>query len=502
VYSDWFDRPRAADEENKERAMVSNRGLAQARILVIQNSPEIQQFLANQVLEPYGYEHLVSTDGEKGIQQALDEQPDLILLDVQMDGLRMIEVLHEQGVNAPIIVMGMDGSVDPVVQSFRLGAHDFLTKPLDPLETREAIRRALSSVAPGDAHDPVARKLLRANQQLKNILQRVETILQAVQTAIVVVDEGNSILMSNVAAHAALGLTKDARGRPVGESISHTAVRSMFAEVRRTGRAIRSEVSLEDGRMCNVHLAPVPGVGQVLMMQDITHLKELDRIKSEYVTTVSHDLRTPLTTVQGYVELLPRAGPMNEQQQGFILRVREGIETITNLLDKLLDVERLEAGLDMEMAPCDLNQVIDEAVRDVRPKTENKHQELDWEPSESMLLVSGNAYRLRQVMDNLLGNAITYTGEGGRIALSTTVDGGHVVVNVTDDGIGIPVEQQSLIFDKFYRVESDDNLDIAGAGLGLAIVKTVIEAHSGRVWVESNPGTGSTFSFVLPVLDT
>jgi two-component system NtrC family sensor kinase len=308
--------------------------------------------------------------------------------------------------------------------------------------------------------------------------------------------------MSNPAAQAALGLTKGARGQPVGEGISHASVQSMFAEVRRTGRPIRSEVSLEDERVFNVHLTPVPGVGQILMMQDITHLKELDRIKSEYVTTLSHDLRTPLTTVQGYVELLPRAGPMNEQQHGFILRVREGIETITNLLDKLLDFERLEAGLEMEMVPCDLNQVIDEAVRDVRPQAENRHQALQWEPSGSMLLVNGNAYRLRQVMDNLLGNAITYTGEGGQITVFSSMDGGHAVVNVADDGIGIPLEQQSRIFDKFYRVESDDNLDIAGVGLGLAIVKTVIEAHGGRVWVESNPGTGSTFSFVLPALDS
>ncbi len=476
--------------------------MAQARILVIEHSPEIQQLLANLVLGPNGYEHLVSTDGEEGIQQALNERPDLIMLDVQMNGLEMIRALHAQGVNVPIIVMGTDGSVDLVVQSFRLGAYDFLIKPLDPLKAKEAICCALSSIPPSDAHDPVSRKLVRVNQRLEHILQKVRAILQEVQTAIVVVDEEDSILMSNVAARAALGLSRDARGRPVSEGISHATVHSMFAEVRRTGRAIRSEVSLKDGRVFNVHLTPVPGVGQVLMMQDITHLKELDRIKSEYVSTISHDLRTPMTTVQGYVELLPRAGPMNEQQQGFILCVRQSIETITNLLDKLLDVEQLEAGLEMEMAPCDLIQVIDGAVRDARSQAETKHQELDWEPSESMLRVSGNAYRLRQVMDNLLGNAIKYTGKGGRIALSTTVDGGHVVVNVADDGIGIPREQQSLIFDKFYRVASDENLDIAGAGLGLAIVKTVIEAHGGRVWVESDPGTGSTFSFVLPALDT
>jgi len=236
------------------------------------------------------------------------------------------------------------------------------------------------------------------------------------------------------------------------------------------------------------------------MMQDITHLKELDRIKSEFVATVSHDLRTPLTTIQGYIELLPRVGPLTAQQQEFIQRARESTETITELIGDLLDIGRIEAGFDLEMETCDLGQVIEGTVRDFRLRAEHKGQELRWRPPETLLQVQGNPHRLRQVMDNLLGNAVKYTQEGGWIAVSAVEDGEYIVVHVADNGLGIHQAQQPYIFDKFYRVKSEETVDIKGTGLGLAIAKAVVEKHNGRVWVESKPVVGSVFSFVLPAL--
>jgi PAS domain S-box-containing protein len=330
---------------------------------------------------------------------------------------------------------------------------------------------------------------------------KLETILQEAQGVIIVADDENNILLCNAAACNALGLTEDELlNQPIGEAIPHPALWSMFTEVNETQRATRSEVALDE-RVFNAQLTPIPQVGQVLMMQDITHLKELDRIKSEFVTTVSHDLRTPLTTIQGYIELLPRAGSLSTQQQEFVLRARQSMETITSLLNRLLDIERLEAGFEMEMAPCDLNQVIEEAIDGIRPQAEEKGLELQWEPSKPLPLVQSNPERLRQVMDNLLTNAVKYTQQGGWIAVSTETDRGNIAVSVADNGIGIPPAQQSHVFEKFYRVESDEAMGVAGTGLGLAIVKTVIEKHSGRVWVESRPGMGSVFSFVLPAAE-
>jgi two-component system NtrC family sensor kinase len=273
----------------------------------------------------------------------------------------------------------------------------------------------------------------------------------------------------------------------------------MFLESSETRRATRSEITLEDGRTFNAQITPIAGVGRVLMMQDISHLKELDRIKSDFVTSISHDLRTPLTTIQGYVELLPRAGPVNEQQQDFILRARQSMEAITGLLDRVLDIHRLEAGLEMEMVDCDIAQLIEESIETIRLQAEEQGKELRLEIPASLPPVRGNPNRLRQALDQLLGNAIKYTPEeNGWIAVKAHQDNGHIVVHVSDNGIGIPRAEQPYIFEKFYRVESSETLGMAGVGLGLAIVRTVIAKHNGRVWVESRPGQGSMFSFVLP----
>ena len=328
-----------------------------------------------------------------------------------------------------------------------------------------------------------------------------ERVLQETKGPIILVDEKNRVLLCNAAAREALSLSDgDLLDKPIDKALSHAILRDMFAEAHRSNRVVLAEVPLEDGRTFNAQLTPIAGVGLVLVMQDITHLKELDRIKSEFVTAISHDLRTPLTTIQGYVELLPRAGPLNEQQQAFIERVRRSMTVILRLINTLLDVDRLETGLDLEMTPCNLIEIIEESIQGMLPLTERKHQELQSHLPASDVLVRGNPTRLRQVMDNLLSNAVKYTPEGGRITVSAEEDDGHIVVHVADTGIGISPAQQPYIFDKFYRVESSDTIGIVGSGLGLAIVKTVIDKHGGRIWVESNPGRGSVFTFVLPTI--
>jgi two-component system NtrC family sensor kinase len=640
--------------------------VAQERVLVIEDNPETQRLLAELVLEPNGYRSLAAMDGETGLRMALEEKPDIIVLNMQlpkMNGIEVMQELRNQNIDTPIIFTSIRESVELAVQAFRLGARDYIIKPFSPLEMQEAIRRALSSTTLREERDQLSQQLLAVNEQLQRQLQelniiytigrsvtllmdlgrvlnrvveaavylaeaeeglllllddernelflraakgvdekvaqnlrvrvddsvagrviqsgrpvfltgerakvatgyltkallylplrvpdrgiigvlgvvnreteqsfaerdifllsgladyaavaiqnarlfatveaersKLETVLREAQGAIIVVDDEDDILLCNAAASTALGIEENPPGRSLDSIIPSPALRSMFTQVRETGQVSLNEISLEDGRVFNAQLTPVPGVGRVLMMQNITHLKELDRIKSEFISAVSHDLRTPLTTIQGYIELLPRAGSLNAQQQEFVLRARQSMETITIMLDRLLDIERLEAGYEIEMAPCDLTQVIEEAIDGVRTQIQAKELELRWEPSTSLPPVQGNLRHLRQVMDNLLSNAVNYTRKGGWIAVGAEADGEHIAVNVADNGIGISPAQQPYIFDKFYRVESSETVGITGTGLGLAIVKAVIEKHSGRVWVESKPGLGSVFSFVLPTL--
>jgi signal transduction histidine kinase len=297
-------------------------------------------------------------------------------------------------------------------------------------------------------------------------------------------------------------LSESQAPRPIEEVVRDATLRDLFAETGDEDRTTHRQVTLDNERTYNAHLTPVEGVGRVLMLQDITHLKELDRLKSEFVATVSHDLRTPLTSIQGYIELLPQIGPLNRRQEKFVRRVESMLASITELINDLLDIRRIEAELNLEMELCDLSEIINDVLGRLEHHAEGKAQDLRREIPEALPLVRGNPQRLAQVVDNLVINAIKYTQVGGRIAVSAIGDQGHVVVNVSDNGPGIPPEEQPRIFDKFYRVESEEVTGVAGTGLGLAIVKAIVEKHQGRVWVESQPGVGSTFSFILPAVES
>jgi two-component system NtrC family sensor kinase len=183
----------------------------------------------------------------------------------------------------------------------------------------------------------------------------------------------------------------------------------------------------------------------------------------------------------------------------FVDRIRTSVADITDLISELLDLGRIEAGYDLEMEPLQLEEIISDVVDELQPLAAEKDQTLSWN-GKTLPPIQGNPRRLRQVIENLVGNAIKYTDRGGQITIKSRDDGDHVVVRVSDNGIGIPLADQPYIFERFYRVESEETEDIKGTGLGLTIVKSVVEKHGGRVWVESRPGAGSTFTFVLPTM--
>jgi two-component system, OmpR family, phosphate regulon sensor histidine kinase PhoR len=239
-------------------------------------------------------------------------------------------------------------------------------------------------------------------------------------------------------------------------------------------------------------------VGAAITMQDITYLKQIDRLKNEFVNTVSHDLRSPLTAILGYVDLLERVGPINEQQSEFIRRVQVSVQSITTLVDDLLELGRIEAGMDTQKEMVPLDGVIRQALDSYYTLLIEKRQDAHTNFSEGLLAIRGNPIRLRQMVDNLLGNAIKYTPEGGEIRIDLSIQNNQMIVRFEDSGPGIPPMDQVHIFEKFYRA-SNVPKGVGGSGLGLAIVKSIVDSMQGRIWVESVLGQGSTFTVVLPV---
>ncbi len=325
--------------------------------------------------------------------------------------------------------------------------------------------------------------------------RKLEAILKQTEDGVIVVDQENRLLLMNHTAQQAFGVNDRLVGRSVVETFDD---QQLLALLRAPGDLPRrEEIVLRDGRVFNAQRTPIQGVGQAVVMQDITHLKELDRIKSEFVTTVSHDLRSPLTAILGYVELIDRAGEVNDQQREFIRRVRHSVEQIRVLITDLLDLGRIEAGMDAAKQSTPLPVLARYAIDGLRASAESKNLKLEADLPDDLPLITGDPIRLRQLIGNLLENAIKYTPPGGRVHIETLSEDDQVILRVSDNGPGIPPADQPYLFDKFFRASNVPD-ETPGTGLGLSIVKSIVDSHNGRIWVESVLGQGTRFTVVLP----
>jgi two-component system NtrC family sensor kinase len=260
----------------------------------------------------------------------------------------------------------------------------------------------------------------------------------------------------------------------------------------------RHEVQNQAGRVFHVRVSRISEVGIVASVHDITYLKELDRLKGDFVNTVSHDLRSPLTAILGYVELIERAGPVNPQQADFINRVKSSVYATTNLIDDLLKLGRVEVGALDEVTPVNVKLLVVNALSNYQPQVKEKGLTLRLRKTGEMPPVMGSRTQLNQLVDNLIGNAVKYTPPGGQIRVMLREEQNQLILHVADNGPGIPLEEQNRIFEKFYRATNAPD-GVVGTGLGLAIVKTIVDNHRGRIWVDSKPGEGAVFTVVLPL---
>ncbi len=334
--------------------------------------------------------------------------------------------------------------------------------------------------------------------------RRLEAILASTSDAIIVTDQLDRLLLINPAAEELFGISgEEVHLRPVQEVIDHEAVVRLLTEPMDGRSALTDEVPMPDGRTFYASCSTIVSgdgqtIGRVVLMRDITYLKELDEMKSEFVATVSHDLRAPLTFMRGYATMIPMVGQVTPKQQTYVEKIIAGIEQMTELIDDLLDLGRIEAGVGLMRERCDLGEIAAAVVEDHRVQAVAKGLSLSLEPPVREIQVIGDQALLRHAIANLVENAIKYTPSGS-VTVGVTVRSDRAVVSVADTGIGIAPADQVRLFEKFYRIKRRDTLNIKGSGLGLAIVKSIAERHGGRVWVESQLDVGSTFYFEVPL---
>lgn len=336
--------------------------------------------------------------------------------------------------------------------------------------------------------------------------RRLAAILTSTTDAVLVTDRDDRILLVNPAAEQAFGIAAAAVvGQRVSEVELAPALVQVFEEPLSESEALTEELPLPDGRTLYANVSTILSadgerIGRVAVMRDVTHFKELDEMKSEFVATVSHDLRAPLTFMRGYTTMLPMVGELDAKQSEYVEKILHGIGQMSELIDDLLDLGRIEAGVGLERQPCHLGAILVEAIDGMRARATARGLTLRLEPTEGAAVISGDAALLRQAITNLVDNAIKYTPSGGTLTVGLSVPSEQqALICVTDTGIGIAPDDQVRLFEKFYRVKRRDTAGIQGSGLGLAIVKSIVERHGGKVWVDSELDKGSTFYIGLPL---
>ncbi len=380
----------------------------------------------------------------------------------------------------------------------RLAAGEYGARVRGPLGGDE---RALL----GETLNALAARVEETVGELSRDRSRLAAVLDQMAEGVVAVDAEGRVLLVNPALSRLLGIdAAQARGRGHLESLRHHGLAELVGEVLRGGGPAARELRLfsPEELVFDAHAAPLTQdgrpAGALVVLHDITRLRRLEQVRRDFVANVSHELRTPLASIKGYAETL-RDGALDDKENRleFVTTIEEQAVHLSKLVDDLLDLSSIESGhRQPKLAATDLRALAVDVSRHFAPSAAERGVTLA-SLSAGPATALADPEQVRQVLANLIDNAIKYTETGGRVEISLAAKGGEVVVAVRDTGVGIPDADLTRVFERFYRVDKSRSREAGGTGLGLAIVKHLVEAQGGRVWVESRQPGGSTFSFSL-----
>ena len=332
------------------------------------------------------------------------------------------------------------------------------------------------------------RKLEALYQQTELERERLALTIRTATDAIALLDMQGNVLSSNPPARQIL------KAQQSGQFPA--SVKEFLNQIETIAGVSKAEIEIGE-QTFHITAAPVAGTGMVLTIHDVTHFKQLARMKDEFVATVSHDLRSPLNSILGNIEIAQEESMPEEECREALERAKKTVYRMAALINNLLDLAEVEAGIPLRLASVELDDLAREAAEDLEYIASGKGISIQYELNQ-LPPIKADQQLIMRVWHNLIDNAIKYTPEG-TITVGVTASENQVMGYVADTGVGIPSSAMPFVFDKFFRADQPQTRDIAGTGLGLALVKSIVEKHRGQIWVESEPDAGSTFTFTLPV---
>lgn len=480
------------------------------RVLVVDDEPGMREG-CKWVLTAEGYQVDLAADGLAGLQKLREGVYDVALVDLKMpgmDGLDLLRAAQDAAPDTVCIVITGYATLETAVEATKRGAYEFISKPFTPDELMCAVRRASErrrlAVETRRLREEMERSLLTLNTEKS----RLRTIINCMVDGVLVSNLDGQLALDNPVAQRMLSLQGQ---EVVGKHISEVPLPADLGELITAPLAgpeyemVTREIDV-NGSVLMVNVAPIRDergevLGSVAVLRDITALKDLDKVKSQFVRMVAHELRAPLGAISQYLDVLSSGAVANdaERQARMLRRCQERADGLIGLIDDLLDLSTIEAGrVARNLEPIRLETVLSETVEVFRPQAEARDISLEVDAAVGIPLVLADRRDMGRIFTNLLSNAIKYNRDGGTVRVRIARDDGMVRVDVADSGHGIPAEAMPHLFEEFFRAKTAATERVVGTGLGLSIVKRLVEAHHGYVSVESVVGEGSTFSVRLP----
>ncbi len=483
-------------------------------ILVVDDEEYIRIAL-ERILKRLTPQVYTASGGEEALEKVEREDIHLVLLDLKMpgmDGMEVLKRLKNQHREIIIIVITGFAILETAVEAMKLGAYDFIPKPFDKDHILLVVERATENIRLKREKERLEREKRETLFDLITEKSRLKTIMDVLPNGVIVTNRRSEVVLMNQAARKHLEIPLDlSLGRKAQNYfLCHPEIMEFISSPHENHSSLTSS-EFQMGKEKYLLLKKTPIItetqkflGHVVISVDITPLKKLDQLKSEFVARVSHELRGSLSTIHEQIALVLQdmlEDPTLQKDKGILERARKRTKGLTQLIERLLDLSRIESGqVYVDIKDIGVRQFLENALEMWRDEAQLKGQkvrllyEIDHEVE-----IRADPRAFKMMMDNLVGNAIKYTPEGGSIEIAVSRQGERVKIAVKDTGIGIPPGELDKIFEKFYRPKSSSASSIGGTGLGLAIVKGIVSDLKGEISVESEEGKGSTFIITLPI---
>ncbi len=473
------------------------------RILIIDDEKRVREG-CRKVLEQEGYGVTLAESGDAGIRLIEAAHFDVVLLDLMMPGASGFDVMrHVKSIHPETVIIVITGhaTLEHSIEAMKKGALDFLPKPFSPDQLKLTVYKAI--------------EFTRALQDIATEKSRIRTLLNHLSDGVVITDHHKRIVLANPAFRRMVGYgNQPLSEQHLADLTTSPQLHSMLDRVLGAGDDAAVELTEELAQLSADSAAVYSAkclqfadrahrvMGAITLLRDITALKEMDRLKSEFVSMVSHEIRGPINAVLAQLKVISDglAGEVSPKQKTMLGRASQKLLALSDMTSDLLDLAKIESGLMIvEKEAVDTARLLREQVNFHQAAADEKYIEIHVELPAQMPTLRVNRRNMEEIFTNLLSNAVKYSREGGTIRVTAATGPDCLKISVQDTGLGIAEADQPRIFERFYRVKSPETRMITGTGLGLAIVRSLLAAHNGRIELESTPGVGSTFHVYLPL---